>query len=88
MPRVISQEFTYDQLRLIRTHKFADLDSLHVHFECGQLIAYRQYPFHDPPDSCRKAYIANAQCLGNFPNFLDIKSVKLARRVLGGQLVV
>ena len=33
-------------------------------------------------------HISDTQCLGNFPNFLDIKSVKLLRRVLCGQLVV
>ena len=33
--RMITEESIYDEFRLICTHKFADLDSLHVHFICG-----------------------------------------------------
>lgn len=35
-----------------------------------------------------KTHISDSQCLGNLPNLLDIKSVKIPRRVLCGQLVV
>jgi hypothetical protein len=84
--RVISEESIYDEFRLICTHKFADLNSLHIHFIRGQLIARRgQYPFHDPRG---KTHISDTQCLGNFPSVLGIKSVKLPVRVLCGQLVV
>lgn len=74
---------------MICAHKFADLDPLHVHFVRGQLIARRrQYPVCDPPESCRKTYTSDTQCLGDFSNLLDIKSVELSCRVLCGQLVV